>query len=158
LLEKGHAMRSPGATLLCSLYTAAALCFPASAETPATPASWDQERVTELAAELTDEVDRLYDVTYKALPSSGMAGSQSRQRHELQDTLRLLRSEARHLHARLAKGDGREQTRPVYRRIKELRRDAAEEARMLFLPNDVTTAMDEARDVWMRMHPYYQPS
>ena len=100
----------------------------------------------------------MYDVAYKALPGSGMTGPQSGQRHAFQDTLRLLRGEARHLHARLAKGDGREPTRPVFRRINELRRDAADEARMLFLPNDVITAMDAARDVWMRMHPYYQTS
>jgi len=43
-------MRSPGPTMFCSLFAAAALCVPASAEKPATPTSWDQARVTALAA------------------------------------------------------------------------------------------------------------
>ena len=38
-------------------------------------------------------------------------------------------------------------------RINELRRDANEDARILFLTDDVTTTMEETRDVWMRLHP-----
>ncbi len=38
-------------------------------------------------------------------------------------------------------------------RINELRRDANEDARMLFVTDDVTTTMEETRDVWMRLHP-----
>ena len=127
----------------------------ALAQTPPTPAEWDQERVTALAEELSKDLDSLYTVIYKALPDTSMTFSQTGRRHQLKDEVRLIRSEARHLHARLMKGDGRAKTHSIYMRINELRRDAAENARQLFLTNDVITAIDEARDVWARLHPYY---
>ncbi len=55
-----------------------------------------------------------------------MGLGQTLNRHGLADKLRLIRSEARHLHARLAKGDGRSETHSIYMRINQLRRDANE--------------------------------
>ena len=106
------------------------------AQTPTTPVEWDQKRVTALAEELRKKVDSRYTITYKALDKT-MGLGQTLNRHGLADKLRLIRSEARHLHARLAKGDGLAETHSIYMRINELRRDAAEDARMLFLTNDV---------------------
>ena len=84
-----------------------------------------------------------------------MESPQTELRHELIDKLRVIQNEARHLQARLEKGDGLSKTRPIYMRIDELRRDAAEDARRLFLTGDVTHAMEATRDIWLKLRDYY---
>lgn len=143
---------------LGALSAALLLLLPASglAETPpAAPTAWNQEKVTELAGELTKQVETLYGITYRALPDSAMESPQTELRHELIDKLRVIQNEARHLQARLEKGDGLSKTRPIYMRIDELRRDAAEDARRLFLTGDVTHAMEATRDIWLKLRDYY---
>ena len=44
--------------------------------------------------------------------------------YRLADKLRLIESECASLHARLAKGEGMEETQPAYEHIQRLRRDA----------------------------------
>ena len=88
-------------------------------------------------------------------PPATIASGQERSRHRLIDTLRLLRSESDHLWKRLQAGGTREETYPVFQRINELRRRAAEDARRIMLTKPVIEEIESARAVLAQMAPIY---
>jgi hypothetical protein len=129
-----------------------ALLLPIAAK--AQLATWSQERVAQLATELKQKTDHLYDVFYKQ-PVPTIGSSQARSYLELKQEMRRIRNEARHLHDSLAKGQGYEETLPIYNNLMEKVRDAQEDARRVFTSDELIGAATAAGDVMRRIAPYY---
>jgi hypothetical protein len=121
------------------------------------PRAWDQAEAAALADQLYEAVKDLRDSVRKASDPS-IASGQARATHRLSDTLRLIRNESKHLAARLAEGAGRDETFPVFRRIGQLRLQAAEDARRIMLVQPVLERIDAARSVLEKLEPYYAES
>jgi hypothetical protein len=119
-------------------------------------AAWDQARVTGLAKELTTATHALYD-TFINQPPPNVGSLQSRAYHRLKHWVRLLRVEARELAASLEKGEGREQTLPIYENLMQLVRSARDDAARVFVTHDVGERAAAVRGVLNRLGPYYDP-
>jgi hypothetical protein len=143
-------MRSLGILLILVLGLAASL---GAAESE--PIAWDQSRVSELASQLQEAVKGLRDSARKQGRPTGGSG-QVRAYNRLLDRLRLIEAESRHLAASLGGGAGRDETEPVFERLDLLRRDAAEEARRLFMTKPLMDRIETARGVLEELRPYYQ--
>ena len=123
-------------------------CASSAPEAPLAP--WDQGRVTTTAQKLVPATDALY-VTYYKQPIGGGTGSG----HEFRDTIRLMRTEARHFSDQLAAGKGHDATRSVYFRIKELNDDALMYGRRLFEVNSTLGQFATVEDLLAQLAPYY---
>jgi hypothetical protein len=115
------------ARLTTLIFTLIPLVLSCSGMTPANrepTTAWNQQAVTELAAQLVTGTEGLYNGLRKAPESltpgmenaSGSMAGSARQMHE----------EAGELHANLEAGKSRSDTLNNYRRIKELSRDVGE--------------------------------
>jgi hypothetical protein len=120
-------------------------------------AKWDQERVTALGTELTQACDALYD-TFLKEPQSTVGSGQARDYYRLRQVVRRIKGEARHLSSALAKGEGYDQTLPVYENLMVTVRDARETAKRIFTSNFVQEKAAAAGDVLRRIAPYYDPT
>jgi hypothetical protein len=119
-------------------------------------AQWDQERVTALGAELTEACDALYD-TFVKEPEKGIGSGQARDYYRLRQVIRRIKTEARHLSASLAAGEGYDQTLPIYENLMTMVRDARELSQRTFTSNFVLDKAAAAGDVLRRIAPYYDP-
>ncbi len=119
-------------------------------------AAWDQPQVTALAKELATATDSLYD-TFLKQPPPTLGSMQTHAYHRLKQFVRLLRVEARELAASLEKGEGREQTLPIYENLMQLARSARDEAGRVFVAHDVGDRAAVVRGVLNRLGPYYDP-
>lgn len=115
--------------------------------------AWDQQRVTELAAQLHEGVKGLRRDT-RSIPQDAGTG-QSRAYYRLVDNLRLIERETRYLHRVLESGDDRDSTLPTYARIAMLRRDCAEEMERLFVGSPALEKIVQAREIVKQMDSYY---
>jgi hypothetical protein len=140
------------AAVACVLWIGLSLA-PASFALEPTP--WNQERVTALAKELETAVSGLRDAVRKS--PAWENPQQKRRLYEIADKLRLIESEAIHLHAQLAKGADMEETLPAYQRLQRLKRDA----QVLAMRTDVSAItqpkLDAATSVLAQIEPYYPP-
>lgn len=116
--------------------------------------AWDQAEVARLAQELRTTTDSLYD-TFVKQPTPGLGSMQSQAYYRLKQLVRLLRIEARHLADSLEKGEGREQTLPIYENLMQLTRSARDEAARVFVAHDVGERAAAVRGVLNRLGPYY---
>ncbi len=135
---------------LGQLLTATMAAGPVQAQ----PATWDQERVTALGEELRKAVSGVRS-GFRNQPPAGIGSGQARSFYAIQDKLRVIESESRAFASALEKGQGHDQTVHMYERIQMLRRDAAEIARRLMLTEPVLDKIAAARDVLIRLAPYY---
>jgi hypothetical protein len=119
-------------------------------------AEWDQERVTALGTELATACGALYD-TFLKEPVSTIGSGQAKDYHRLRQVVRRIRGDARHLSSALAKGEGYDQTLPVYENLMVMVRDAREVAKRTFTSNYVLDKAAAAGDVLRRIAPYYDP-
>lgn len=115
---------------------------------------WDQAKVTAIAETLANDVRGLRN-SARSQPPDNLASGQSRARMRLLDELRLIERETRSLHSELAKGEGRDTTRPIFRRIDELRRSAAEDARRMFLPKATLDQIQASRGALEELRVFY---
>jgi hypothetical protein len=115
---------------------------------------WDQEKVTTLASDLAGAVKDLRK-SFRDDRAPSIASGQARSRYRLLDLLRLIESESKVLARQLAAGKGRDETLPVFERINEMRRKAAEDARRMFLPQGTVDKIEAAREVLTQLSPYY---
>ena len=136
-----------------SIAAAVLICGSAHAEAGES-IPWDQKAATELAGQLAESVRDLRQ-TVRRNPVPMIASGQAAATHRLLDQLRLIRSESNHLHSRLADGEGRLETQPVFRRINELRRSAAENARRMHMPEATLDEIDSARELLAKLARYY---
>jgi hypothetical protein len=142
---------SPFARLLGSLAIAGLVIAPSAR---GELAAWDQAEVTRLAQELGTATDSLYDTVVKQ-PTPGLGSMQSQAYHRLKQMVRLLRIEARELAASLEKGEGRDQTLPIYENLMQLTRSARDDAGKVFVAHDVGDRASVVRGVLNRLGPYY---
>jgi hypothetical protein len=143
----------PLARLLGSLAIAGLLFAPSAR---GDLAAWDQAEVTRLAQALETATDSLYD-TFVKQPTPGLGSMQMHAYYRLKQMVRLLRIEARELANSLEKGEGREQTLPIYENLMQLTRSARDEAARVFVAHDVGDRAGAVRGVLNRLGPYYDP-
>lgn len=143
----------PALHLILPLATTLLLAAPGSR---AELATWDQAEATALAKELEAASEALYDTFIKKSPAS-VGSTQSHAYYRLKQEVRLLRVEARQLAASLAKGEGREQTLPIYNNLMQLVRLARDDAARTFNTRDVGERAAAVRGLLNRLGPYYDP-
>jgi hypothetical protein len=119
-------------------------------------AAWDQERVTALGGELEEACGALYE-TFLKEPEKGIGSGQARDYYRLRQIVRRLKGEARQLSSALEKGEGYDQTLPIYESLMVMVRDAREIAKRTFTSNYVLDKAAAAGDVLRRIAPYYDP-
>jgi hypothetical protein len=119
-------------------------------------ATWEQAKVAALAKELETVAHALYDTFIKKPPPS-VGSMQSQAYYRLKQEVRVIRMEARQLVASLEKGEGREQTLPIYDHLMQLVRIARDDARKVFVTQDVGERAAAARGVLNQLGPYYDP-
>ena len=118
-------------------------------------ATWDQAEVTALGGKLETAADALYDTFIKKPPPT--LGSMQIHYYRLKQKVRLLRLEAREFAASLEKGEGREQTLPIYDHLMQLVRMARDDAARTFNTQDVGERAAAVRGVLNQLGPYYDP-
>ena len=117
---------------------------------------WDQEHVTALGQELADSVSAVRQTTLRN-PSMRDVTSQRRGNQYL-ETLRSLERSTRQLAGRLAKGEDREQTMGLARRIGSLLRDAQNVGRKMMATQGEWNEIDRVIAVLDQISPYYSDS
>ena len=118
-------------------------------------ASWDQERVTELAVQLAVTTRGLRREIRRSMPSD-ISAMQANRRHRLIDHMRVIQSETRFLAAELEAGQGFAETLPIAQRIDRLVDRAVVDGRRLFLPKPVQQRIDEANELLEELRPFYR--
>jgi hypothetical protein len=141
--------------LLASLF-ACALVVGHSATARAELAAWDQSKVAALARQLEEKSKTLYDTFYKQ-PPPNIGSGHSQDYRRLKQEVRRIKSEARELAAALEKGEGREDTQPIYEQLMEIVRSARDNARRVFTTQDVQARAGEVRQLLNQLSPYYDP-
>jgi hypothetical protein len=96
------------------------------------PKEWDQAAVAGLAEKLQRSFDALR-ADARNRPPEPVGSGQSQYIERYQNTLRSVEDECRRLKGEVEEGKGRDDTLKTFERIDELRRDADEDARRLFL-------------------------
>jgi hypothetical protein len=141
--------------LLASL-VACGLVLAAPAPALAELAPWDQAKVRGLAEQLEDATKSLYDTFYKQ-PTPGAASGQAQDYRRLKQEVRRVRLEASELASALGKGEGREDTMPIYETLMVKVRDARELAGRVFTTQDVQQRASTVRQLLNQLSPYYDP-
>ena len=117
-------------------------------------AEWNQEATTAIAGELERATRDLYDAFYKQ-PTQSIGSGQARAYLELKQQLRRIRQEAKHLAGSLAKGEGHDETLPIYRNLMAEVRAAQENARRVYSTNPVIDKANVARAALDELSSYY---
>ena len=145
-------MARRGLAVVCACALAVGLSATARAELLA----WDQAKVTALAKQLEEKSKALYDSFYKQPPPQ-LGSGHSHDYRRLKQEVRRIKSEARELANALAKGEGREDTLPIYEQLMEIVRSARDNARRVFTTQDVQARAGDVRQVLNQLAPYYDP-
>jgi hypothetical protein len=117
------------------------------------PVRWDQQRVTKMAQELSDAVDKAREAVRQS-PMSQNIGQRTTY-YELLDTMRIVENSSRHLRSELEAGKGADETRPTFERISSLRFEAEEIGRRALVEAPVIDALTRAGAIHNQMKPYY---
>ena len=117
-------------------------------------ADWDQDKVTELAVELTDVVAELQR-EFRRQPRGDLGSMQSRARFQMADDLRVLRTETRALASKLESGGGFEQTLPIARRCRTVIRDLRATARRMQMVQPALGLAEKAEEIIAKIAPFY---
>ncbi len=116
-------------------------------------AAWDQERVTQIATDLAEAVEKVL-TSAEQDPEQGTV-IQERQRQAVIADIRSIRSMTSELATRLKRGDGLEETRPFYEQIQTVRRLAREQGRKVLNPESTVEAIVAARELLEKLASYY---
>jgi len=118
--------------------------------------TWDQADVTALVKQLQEEAGKVYDALYREMDISTHAGGGTAyDYHNLKDSLRVFKHEARHLASELEKGKGYDETRPVAERLFGLVDDMNESAMRIYIEHSMLEKIRAARAVLEKLAPYY---
>jgi hypothetical protein len=119
-------------------------------------AAWDAEKVKDIAKQLVPATQTLYDTFYKQVPP--LAGSgQTRDYARLKLVIRHLKSEAKELSGSLDKGEGYDETFPIFESLMQDVRDAQEIGARIFATEDLKQKAAAARGLLNQLGPYYDP-
>jgi len=116
--------------------------------------TWDQAAIGSLADKLQHQADGLRKEA-RNRPPEPVGSGQTEGLERYQNTLRSMESEARRLKLEVEAGKGRDDTLNIFKRIDELRRDADEEARRLFLPKATIDSIQASRATLEELRLYY---
>ncbi len=119
-----------------------------------TEPGWNQGRVTAIAEALAEEVTKLNIAVTKVPPD--ISFSQQRAQYTLQEDIRLLKNSSRHLANQLKAGKTREETRPVYNRMQQIRSSAEENARRTLIPEQLMDQILAVGGQILQLQPYYR--
>ena len=119
-------------------------------------AAWDEAKVGGIAKQLVAATQDLYDTFYKQLPP-GTGSGQRRDFYRLKQVIRHLKTEARELSSSLEKGEGQEETLPVYEDLMQVVREARELGARIFATEDLKQKASAARGLVNQLGPYYDP-
>jgi hypothetical protein len=117
-------------------------------------AGWNQGRVTAIAEALAEEVSKL-DMAAARVPPD-ISYSQQRAQYTLQEDIRLLKNSSRHLANQLKAGKAREETRPIFNRMEQLRGSAEENARRTLIPEQMMDQILNVGGQLLQLQPYYR--
>ena len=115
---------------------------------------WNQGRVTAIAEALSEEMAKL-DVAAAKVPPD-ISFSQQRAQYNLQEDIRLLKNSSRHLANQLKAGKNREETRPVFKRMEQIRSSAEENARRTLIPEQLMDQILAVGGQLLQLQPYYR--
>jgi hypothetical protein len=119
-------------------------------------AAWDAAKVGEIAKQLGPATDALYDAVYKQPPP--MTGSGQRNDfYRLKQRVRQLQYESRQLAGAVGKGEGHDETLPIYEDMMETVRDAREYAARVFATKDLQDKAAAVRGLLNQLGPFYDP-
>jgi small-conductance mechanosensitive channel len=129
----------------------------AAKEKPPELPAWNQQEVADLGRKLQHLTSDLRDQERSA-PQDSIASGQARARERYRDILRNLEDQCRKLVGRVEEGKSREDTAMIFNRIQEMGRDAAEEARRMFLARETLDTIQEAEAVTNQLRIFYRGS
>jgi len=140
---------------LAAVVLSIAACFnqPASAEL----AAWDQARVTGIAQQLAEACDA-WRLALRQQPAAQLGSGVALDEFGLGQKNQVLSEQARALADQLTKGKGYEQTRGLYRAIKELGDDIEVQAQQAELDEPTLDAWARVADLMRQIAPYYDPN
>ena len=115
---------------------------------------WNQGRATAIAEALADELAKLDLAAAKVPPDISM--SQQRAQYTLQEDIRLLKNSSRFLAKQLKAGKTREETRPIYDRMQQIRGSAEENARRTLIPESLMDQILAVGGQILQLQPYYR--
>lgn len=136
------------------LVSIAALTLAFSATSRAQTAKWDSQKVTSLAAELSDVAVELQSA-FRRAPPQQIGTGQARARASFQDSLRVFRTETRSLAAELEAGAGLDETWPIARRLRVVVRDLREEGRRISWKEPLLGLASRANELVDQLAPFY---
>jgi hypothetical protein len=116
--------------------------------------AWDQERVTQIAADLAAAVEKVLAAAEQDPEQSTVI--QERQRQAVIADIRGIRSRTSELATKLKRGAGFEETRPIYDQIQTVRRLAREQGRKVLNPDSTVEAIVAARGLLEQLAAYYE--
>lgn len=146
-------MESTFAARLAAGVAGIALLAPASALAES-KGGWNQGRVTAIAEALAEEMAGLHIEAGKVPPD--ISFSQQRAQYTLQEDIRLLKNTSRHLANQLKAGKSREETRPIFQRMEQLRASAEENARRTLIPEQLMDQILAVGGQLLQLQPYYR--
>ena len=141
--------------MLTTLFLAVALVGASTAH-GADLATWDQEKVTAIAGDLSQAAQELRDALRRE-PTPTIGGRPGRRAFfALREEVQVLTSASRRLHSRLGEGAGLDETYPTYRRLLVTARRAERELRRLGLGEPVSGRIEATADAIRRIRPFYE--
>ena len=135
---------------LLSLALVALLATPAAAEL----AQWDQARVTELATQLASACNAFEQAVRENPDTTGGTGDAA---FGAQENARELHAQSEALAAHLRDGKSHDQTRNMYRSLKEVVDDTEQNTQRAPLDQPVMDAWAKVADLLRQIAPYYDP-
>ena len=121
----------------------------------AEPKAWDQAAVADLAGQLGKHADVMRNAVRNQRATETIASAQNLASRKLIELLRGLRTECNRLKAQVEEGKGRDDTLQNFRRIDQMRRDAAEQLRRMFLSESILDQVKEGRAMLEQLRLYY---
>jgi hypothetical protein len=141
--------------VLATFFALPLLATAAHHEQAGEPKAWVGEQVAALAQKLGKHAEDMRQAVRKQAGTESLASGQSRATEALIDDLRGLRVECNKLRKQAERGESREDTENLFRRIDEIHRDAAEELRRMFLSEANIERVKEGRALLEALRLYY---
>jgi hypothetical protein len=119
-------------------------------------AAWDQARVTEIAQQLTKACDA-WRLAVREQPGAAIGSGDALDELGLVQKAQSLHDQSSGLAAHLAEGKGHDQTRDLYRSLKEVVDDIDADIPRAGLEDPALDAWAEVTDLMGQIAPYYDP-
>ncbi|MDJ0848199.1 MAG: hypothetical protein QNK04_07475 [Myxococcota bacterium] len=117
------------------------------------PKAWDQAEVTAAAARLVPAVQALHE---DVIARSGEVNTWGRDRYwTFRNDLRVLQHQSHTLQASLEAGQGMDETKPIWFRIRKLVREARDALTKGAVPVDLEPKLERARKEVLLLAAYY---